>query len=93
MAEPTITEVQEHVIEMDGIKYHLVDAEKTLEPPDRNKHQSWCWRCAGHELAQKEDEDRLHIFDHYCYGHRKPLLCDPDRGIVYVPARMYYSKS
>ena len=23
--EPTITEVQEHIIEMDGIRYHLVD--------------------------------------------------------------------
>ncbi len=82
MAEPKITEVQEHIIEMDGIYYHLVDA-TTGEPPDRSKHQSWCWRCAGKVPAPREDEDRLNIFDHYCSGHHKILKCDPDRGIVY----------
>lgn len=82
MAEPEIIEIQEHVIMMEGVQYHLEDVTGG-EPPDRNSHQSWCWRCDGHELAPHEDGDRYRIFDLYCYGHHKPLLCDPNRGIVY----------
>lgn len=82
MAEPMITEVQEHIVEMEGIRYHLEDVTGG-EPPDRSKHQSWCSRCDGNDPAPREDEDRIRIFDHYCYGHHKTLRCDPDRGIVY----------
>jgi hypothetical protein len=84
MAEPRIVEVQQHIIEMEAVWYRLVHGPSTtMEPPDKRKHQSWCWRCAGHEPAPREDEDRLTIFDHFCYGHHHPLLCDPFRGIIY----------
>jgi len=77
--EPKITEVQEHVIEMEGTKYHLIDVSNVL----KENHQSWCWQCDGHNPAPRDDEDRLSIFDHYCYGRNKTLKCDPDRGLVY----------
>ena len=83
MAEPKIIEVQEHIIEMDGIRYHLFDASTGESRPDARKHQSWCWCCDGNELAPRDDEDRYKIFDHYCSGHDKTLRCDPDRAIVY----------
>lgn len=81
MAEPKITEVQEQIIEMDGIKYHLVDLSSSgLE---RGKHQPWCQHCDGNVYAPRDDEDRLHLFDHYCIGYGKPLQCSPERAMVY----------
>lgn len=82
MAEPTITEIQEQIIELDGVRFHLVDVSRE-ERPDEKKHQSWCWKCDGRDPAPCDDEDRLHIFDHYCYGSHFPLCCDPIRGKVY----------
>lgn len=82
MSEPKISEVQEHIIEMERVRYRLVDA-TTLDLPARPAHQSWCWHCAGNAPAPPEDEDRIKIFDHYCCGHHKTLRCDPFRGIIY----------
>ena len=76
-----IRETQEHIIEMDGVKYHLENVSTLgLERP---RHQPWCVFCDGNGLAPKEDMDRLRLFDNYCYGHQRPLLCCPERGFVY----------
>ena len=81
MAEPDIVEVQEHIIEMDGVRYHL----EQLQDRDftRTPHQPWCEHCHGNDLAPREDEDRYRIFDHYCSPRRQPLRCDPDNAVVY----------
>ena len=81
MSQPTITEVQEHIILMEGVRYRLADVSKLGLP--RKEHQPWCVHCDGHSMAPLEDLDRIHIFDHYCYGHHSPLLCRPDIGLVY----------
>lgn len=81
MSEPKIIETQEQIIEMDGVRYRLEDISHSgLE---RGKHQPWCQFCDGNARAPLDDEDRVSLFDHYCYGHQKPLLCDPDRALVY----------
>ena len=81
MSEPTITEVQEQVIEMEGVKYHLENV--SARGLERAKHQPWCVHCDGNAVAPREDMDRFKLFDHYCHGRRSPLLCDPDKGVVY----------
>jgi len=81
MAEPTIIEIQPQIIEMDGKRYQLECV--SCRGLKRTQHQQWCVHCDGNGLAPREDEDRIRIFDHYCYGHRKPLLCEPESGIVY----------
>jgi hypothetical protein len=81
MTDGKIIEVQEQIIEQDGVRYHLVNISNsglTLSP-----HQPWCQHCDGLDSAPKKDEDRLHIFDNYCYGNQRPLLCLPDIGLVY----------
>jgi hypothetical protein len=84
MSEPTIIEIQEHIIEMDGIQYRLYDVSSEGKTPEMLKnHWSFCWKCDGNEYAPREDMDRYRIFDHYCHGHHKTLRCDPNRGIVY----------
>jgi hypothetical protein len=81
MAEPTIVEVQEHIIEMQTVRYHLVNLSNSgLE---RGNHQPWCQHCDGNTPAPRDDEDRIKLFDHYCHGYQIPLLCDPHRAIVY----------
>lgn len=81
MAIPVITEVQEQIIEMDGVRYHLVDLSGSglARPP----HQPWCIHCDGNDLAPRDDPDRFRIFDEYCHGHQHPLLCKPEQGLVY----------
>jgi hypothetical protein len=81
MSEPEITEIQEQIIDMEGIKYRLVDLSRS--GLDRKKHESWCAHCDGNAQAPPEDMDRFRIFDHFCYGHRWPLLCKPEKGLVY----------
>jgi predicted RNA-binding Zn-ribbon protein involved in translation (DUF1610 family) len=84
MAEPRITVVQEHIIEVDGARYRLVDL--NASGLERSKYQPRCQCCDGKAFAPRKDEDGLPLFDHYCYGHHiplMPLMCDPDRAIVY----------
>jgi hypothetical protein len=81
MSEPEIKETQKQIIEMEGLCYHLVDLSKS--GLTRKQHESWCVHCDGNASASMEDPDRIRVFDHYCYGCRPPLLCKPERGLVY----------
>jgi hypothetical protein len=85
MAEPRITEVQEQIIEMEGVRYHLVNVAQWPKPPNQ---QSCCYYCDGHELTP-EDPDRYRAFDHVCKPDAvwteqdAPMLCCSREGWVY----------
>lgn len=76
MSEPIIKQVQEQIIEMDGTQYRIVDVSNEIPP----KHQCGCYFCDGNQRAPHDDQDRLNVFDHYCFGHRWPLSCTPNGG-------------
>jgi hypothetical protein len=75
-----IKEVQEHIIELDGVRYRLACV--TCMPKPQG-HDSWCVLCDGNDRAPADDPDRYRLFDEYCHGYRRPLHCEPHYGIVY----------
>jgi hypothetical protein len=83
MEPPEIKQIQEQIIEMDGVQYHLVDV--THEP--LKPHESGCAHCAGNERAPVGDIERFKLFDHYC--GRWPLTCEP-HGRNYDRRRFVY---
>jgi hypothetical protein len=75
MAEPIIAEVKEHIIEMEGPRYHLVDV-TTGNPPDELMF----------EPDPSDQGEPFHVTSLACYAGMRVLTFEQRRSLAYIEA-------